>query len=340
MEQQLRDHHICAWFQGYKTSASFFQETVARLCSRLHFPERFLSAYARLLACRLLPEWVTWGLSGRQGPLECDKLVSRLDRIPIHVRLARARRAAGNNHAAYMAFFESTDAPESQREVGSVDVFSGVAAAVCALELRVWEAIQHAFEARCPVPPEEQWRVRQVISDIAAARETLLLYTRHVRQKKNSLASRAAAVSSNVTATEASRAVDTAQAGAGQQLEHRRAFLHDRHEVDSEPTFRSTVSTGRSSDRSGRFEALVLTKTAWETYLPLAAPEVSRLPPQQMGSDVLPGRLTNHLVNVGGLKIPKELHTYLEVSLCYGLRGVLTTISLARVFCSCYTLDL
>ncbi|CDJ34399.1 uncharacterized protein EMH_0001360 [Eimeria mitis] len=300
---------------GQTPDTNIWEETVARLCSRLHFPERFLSAYARLLACRLLPEWAIWGLCGRLGPLGSDKLSGRLEGIPIHIRLARARRAAGDNHAAYRAFFENSDTPYNHRAVGTVDVFSDVAATVCALELRVWEAIQHAFEARCPVPPEEQWRVRQVISDIAAASETMLLYARHVQQKKTSLAPRAEVVSSDTTAAEASPVVENAVTGAGQQLQRPTVQLKYEHatsdrnpETQSEPT----VSTGTKHELTCRFEALVLTKTAWEMYLPLGAPETSRHATQQLGPDVLLGQLHKQLVNTGGLKIPKELHTHLE----------------------------
>ncbi|CDI85221.1 hypothetical protein, conserved [Eimeria praecox] len=300
--------------EGQTPDTNIWEDTVARLCSRLHFPERFLSAYARLLACRLLPDWATWSFSGRQSPHECGRLVNRLEGIPIHVRLARARRAAGNNHAAYRAFFESTDTPENQRALGSVDVFSGMAAKVCALELRVWEAIQHAFEARCPVPPEEQWRVRQVISDIAAARETLFLYTRNVQQRKVSLAPNTAAVPSDETAAEAPFAEETAEAQAGQHP-HNTVRLKDRQatsEGNPDTALTRSASTVADDEPTGRFEALVLTKTAWETYLPLRAPETSRDPTQPSFPDTPMCRLRNHLVNAGGINIPKELHTHLE----------------------------
>ncbi|CDJ58635.1 hypothetical protein, conserved [Eimeria maxima] len=242
-------------------------------------------------------------------------LVNRLERIPIHVRLARARRAAGNNHCAYRAFFEDSVTQDSQRAVGTVDVFSGVAATVCALELRVWEAIQHAFEARCPVPPEEQWRVRQVISDIAAARETLFLYMSHAQQKSASPCPRTAVVSSDATAAEVPLAVEDAETGADQQLPHSTVVEKEGH-ATSEETLgtecKPAASTGAKPERACRFEALVLTKTAWEMYLPFGTPETRSHPVKPPGSEALLGRLSKLLVNVGGLNIPKELHMHLE----------------------------
>lgn len=212
-------------------------------------------------------------------------------------------------------FFEDSVTQDSQRAVGTVDVFSGVAATVCALELRVWEAIQHAFEARCPVPPEEQWRVRQVISDIAAARETLFLYMSHAQQKSASPCPRTAVVSSDATAAEVPPAVEDAETGADQQLPHSTVVEKEGH-ATSEETLgtecKPAASTGAKPERACRFEALVLTKTAWEMYLPFGTPETRSHPVKPPGSETLLGRLSKLLVNVGGLNIPKELHMHLE----------------------------
>lgn len=289
------------------------QENIGRLCSRLHFPERFLSAYARLLACRLLPEWATWGLlSGKQISSDWGKLANLTNKSPIHLRLARARDA-GNTQYTYRAFFENIDFTDSKGFTSSVDIFSGAAAQVCGLEMRVWKAVQHAFEARCPVPPEEQWRVSQVIADIAAARETLLLYTKRMQQTNAATIARSSAnppyeESTSVSAEE--RANDQSAEGrtVSSPLSPQTLFPADPGDTSDLPT-----SSGSDNVKCSSFEALVLTKTAWEIHLPSATIETRRLPPQPSGPDTFPSELRKSLISIDGLNIPRELQNHLEV---------------------------
>lgn len=222
--------------------------------------------------------------------------------IPLHVRLQRARCALKASGAAYGAFFEGSPI-DSSDGFGAVDVFSAAAENICKLELQVWEALQHAFEARCPVPPEEQWRIRQVISDIAAARGAMLLYTRHLKQNGKALETKAG------TATELD-VLPAKDAGAGSK------------ELQEDPlNARALTVSGQnvaviSEDciEAAEFEALVLTKTAWEVHFPRGALGVARLPGPLISEEMSRQRLSMQLENVDGLMIPRQLHAHLEVS--------------------------
>lgn len=299
---------------GIPVHSSCVQEDIGRLCSRLHFPERFLSAYARLLACRLLPEWVTWGLlSGKQISSDWGKLANLTNKSPIYLRLTRARDA-GNTQYTYRAFFENIDVTDRKGLTSSVDIFSGAAAQVCGLEMRVWKAIQHAFEARCPVPPEEQWRVSQVIADIAAARDTLLLYTKQMQQTNPPTGTRPSAnppyEGESTTVSAEARANDQSAEGrtVSSPSSPQTLFPADPGDTSDLPT-----SSGSDNGKCSSFEALVLTKTAWEIHLPSETVEARRHPPQPSRSDTFPNELRENFINVGGLNIPRELQNHLDV---------------------------
>lgn len=291
------------------------QEGVARLCSRLPSSERLLTAYARLLASRLLPEWVIWGLEGGgNGSSERVHKAKAVAGTPLHIQLARARDAARAPVAAYRAFLEDDNSTSTQ-EVTAVDVFSAAAAKVCALELRAWETLHRSFEARCPVPPEEQWRIRQVIADIAAARDTLLLYTKHLQQGKCTYA----APTSAPTAS-ADLAAAGADASTGQQLQQQTkpkqqapaGSSGSSGQVRRTPSQPAAV-TAVTDETAAAFEALVLTKKAWEVHLPLG--DLGSIHPcgPPVGPEVPTQGVNKHLPQVDGLKIPQQLHAHLEV---------------------------
>ncbi|KAL8440703.1 hypothetical protein Emag_007807 [Eimeria magna] len=296
----IQEHSDDTWIVGqrspYKTS--LFKQ-IESLCCTQRMSENFLRSYARLLALRLLPDWVTGGIDQSSG---CTR-VSPLRRAPMHIRLERARAAAGCPSAAFTGFLGGNNSSGSEG-VFSIDVFSEGAAYLCAVEVKMWDTLQRTFETRCPVPPEEQWRIRQALSDIAAARNTMMVYRKSLQGRLNhplcefanapQLSSAPKLETSDCQQPQKTAGFAAESAGTSICLppnKRVRSKNPDVHEVDQ-----------------ASFEALVLTKNAWEMHLP---EETLKVP-------LLTGNCQPLLRDGGrsssaeGLKIPQQLYVHLE----------------------------
>ncbi|KAL8433801.1 hypothetical protein ACSSS7_003647 [Eimeria intestinalis] len=301
MDLQLR-RHVAVGLRGIEdNSDDTWMEGVARICSRLPSSENFLKAYARLLALRLLPDWMTAGMNESKG---CNH-VGRLRRAPLHVRLERARAAAGCPGGAFEAFLDSSNSNGSEQDI-SADLFSEGAAIVCAVEAKTWDTLQRTFEARCPVPPEEQWRIRQALADIAAARDTMLVYRRQLQhQTDHALPDVSDAPQLSAAANLIASDCQQAQQNTGCAAESAVDFICPRSDESVH-----SKGPGRNNINKDAFEALVLTKNAWEMHLPAGALNVTALPENFQS---LLGQFSERPRNVDGLKIPQQLYVHLEV---------------------------
>ncbi|KAL8272480.1 hypothetical protein Esti_003603 [Eimeria stiedai] len=316
MDLQLRRRFALGIPQDTENdSDDSWMEGVARICSRLPSTENFLKSYARLLALRLLPDCVT----GSMNEVKVWTHVSPFRRAPLHVRLERARAAASCPSAAFKAFLDGNNSSRSE-EVLSADVFSETAADLCAVEVKTWDTLQRTFETRCPVPPEEQWRIRQALSDIAAARKTMLVYKRWLHYQTNHPASEVGDASQSSAANLEAPDCQQPQQSTGCAAEAPGNPIRPPSNAKNH-----SKNPGLHKINQSSFEALVLTKNAWEMHLPAGAlkgPSLTENCQPQLR------QLSEHSRSADGLKIPQQLYGHLEVRFfaaeiftCSALRG-------------------
>lgn len=283
---------------------------MAKICSRLPSSEPLLNAYIRLLAPRLLPTWVTGGFDAHKATLFRRPSHQQTEVVaPLPAPIAQPNKAPDS--APVMGKAHSGDIYNGEAsELAYNDVFSATTGRMCALELRVWEKLHRAFEARCPVSPEEQWRVRQIISDIAAAGEIMSLYFSHLQRGicPETEIQKVRGPGSG-TSPDPSKCKE-------QDMQHSKSKLEMTASVVEPPdtgTSGNVPSAESKSESNDAFEALVLTKTAWDIHLPSGALTSSEKPENLQSTQPQLRRFSESLGSVDGLKIPPRLHLHLEV---------------------------